>query len=241
MAKLTLIGTGHVFRIEDTIRQAIFALQPDHVLVELDGPRLQALQARAAGVKQTSGGGFVHKRLQEFQEQIAKDNDATPGGEMLAAVQAGYLTGARVGLIDQDVNVTLKRALSELTLREKLRAGGSFVKGTVLGWFGKNQGVEEELAKYQNDPEAALTELANTFPTVRRVVIDERDDYMVRQINELVGDDVHAVVVIGDGHANGMIKKLEGHEITAYRLQEVREGNLPKPPGTNLQFSLRLP
>lgn len=237
MAELVLIGTGHVFRIEETIRDAIEAIQPHHVLVELDPPRLQALYHRAAGGKASTGGGVVHRKLQQYQEEIAESYGAMPGGEMLAAVEAARLCGAKVGLIDRDVNVTMKRAIEQLTWKEKLRAGGSIVKGTVQGWFGKSQNVESELAKYTEDPEMALDELAAGFPTVRRVVIDERDTYMVNNINKLVQDGEKAVVVIGDGHVVGMEKQLQDHELTVYRLPAVRAGELPKPPGSSFRFS----
>lgn len=239
MAKLVLIGTGHVFRIEETIADAIAAIEPNRVMVELDPPRLQALYARQAGATQTPAGGFVHRKLQEFQEQVAEDYGATPGGEMLAAVNAAYLAGAQVDLIDRDVNVTMKRALEQLTLREKMRAGTSFVKNTVAGWFGKSTNVETELASYTENPEAALDDLAKTFPTVRRVVIDERDQYMAEQINKRVGAEETAVVVIGDGHVGGMSKLLTNHDLTVYRLPAVRAGELPKPEGTRLRFGFQ--
>ncbi|MGB1585671.1 MAG: hypothetical protein ACPHID_01320, partial [Thermoplasmatota archaeon] len=44
--KVTLIGTGHVFRIEDTVRDAIIALRPGIVFIELDRGRLRGLMHR---------------------------------------------------------------------------------------------------------------------------------------------------------------------------------------------------
>jgi pheromone shutdown protein TraB len=239
MANLVLIGTGHVFRIEETIADAIEAICPDHVLVELDPPRLQALYARAAGAVQTAAGGIVHRKLQEFQEQVAEDYGATPGGEMLAAVNAGRMIGADIGLIDRDVNVTMKRAMGELTLREKMRAGGSIIKNLVAGLFGRAGNVESELAAYSENPEAALADLAKSYPTVRRVVIDERDQFMCERINEIVKEDETAVVVVGDGHVPGMSKMLAEHTLTIYRLPQVRQGELPKPPGSKVRFGFQ--
>lgn len=239
MAKVVLIGTGHVFRIEETIQDAIEAIGPDHVLVELDPPRLQALYAKQAGAPAAPGGGMIHRKLQEFQEQVAQDYGATPGGEMLAAVTAGHSIGAQVGLIDRDVNVTMQRALKQLTLREKMRAGGSFVKSTVAGWFGRHSNVEDELANYTENPEQALDELAKSYPTVRRVVIDERDQYMSKQVDARVQEGQSAVVVVGDGHVPGMSGLLAHHELTIYRLPEVRRGELPKPEGSRLRFGFQ--
>src|SRR5262245_32001674 len=97
---LTLIGSGHVFQVKDTIRDAVVALRPDIVFVELDAGRLQVLLDRkargGAPAPPPPSAGYVQKRLQRFQEQVAGLYGADVGEEMLAAVQAGQEVGARV-------------------------------------------------------------------------------------------------------------------------------------------------
>ncbi|MEA3165560.1 MAG: hypothetical protein QOJ26_417, partial [Thermoplasmata archaeon] len=150
---LTLVGSGHVFQVRDTIRQAILALRPDVVFVELDRGRLHALAQRqqAAASAAASGGaggagagpppgppapsGFVQKRLQKFQEGVAGMYGADVGEEMLAAVQAGQEIGAKVALIDPPADDTVRRVLKELTWRERLRAGGLLFAGGVTSLF----------------------------------------------------------------------------------------------------------
>lgn len=239
--ELTLIGSGHVFQVRDTIHQAIVALRPDIVFVELDRGRLHALMQRQkageAGAKAAApppDAGFVQKRLQRFQEGVAGMYGADVGEEMLAAVHAGQEVGARIALIDPPADDTVRRVLKELTWRERLRAGGLLVGGTVSGLFrrGKKADIEAEIRKYQEDPAAALEDLRQKFPTLHRIVIAERDAIMARRIAKHLAGARHGVAVVGDGHIPGLVALLGDLGPTVYRLADVREGRLPRPPAS---------
>lgn len=229
--RLTLIGTGHVFQVRDTIKAAMAALQPDLVFVELDRGRLHALQQRAKGAPPPQGGGFVHKRLQRFQEEVAGAYGADVGEEMLAAVEGAQAVGARVALIDPPADATVGKVLKQLTWREKGRGLGLLAKG---GWDAlwrraPSASVESEIQRYQQDPDKALAELERTFPTIHRVVIAERDAVMARRIGHLLKGARHGVAVVGDGHVPGLLRLLDDLKPTVYRLADVRAGRLPRP------------
>jgi pheromone shutdown protein TraB len=236
--RLTLIGSGHVFQVRDTIRQAVLALRPDIVFVELDRGRLHALverqKAGGAPLPPPPTAGFVQKRLQRFQEQVASLYGADVGEEMLAAVQAGQEVGARIALIDPPADDTVRRVLKELTWRERLRAGGLLVGGGVASLFrrGGRDDLEEELRRYQEDPAAALEDLRRRFPTLHRIVIAERDALMARRIAHLLKGARHGVAVVGDGHVPGMLRLLDDLRPQVFRLADVREGRLPRPPAS---------
>ncbi len=229
--RLVLIGTGHVFRIRDTITAAIEALHPDIVFVELDQGRLNALLHRERTGEMPPGkAGFVQGKLQKFQHDVAKAYGAEVGGEMIAAVQAGQAIGARVALIDRMGQATIKKAIKNLTWKEKGRAVGQFVKASVAQLFPRKRAdLEDELQKYQDDPAAALEELKRQYPTVWSVVIDERDEHMARAIRHGLQNARLGVAVVGDGHVGGILARLSDLDVTAYRLPEVRAGALPKP------------
>lgn len=234
--RLTLIGTGHVFQVRDAIRQTLRALAPDLVFVELDRGRLHALEQRHAGKapEPAGSGGFVHKRLQKFQEQVAGGYGADVGEEMLAAVHGARDVGAHVALIDPPAHDTIRRVLKELTWRERLRGTGMLAKGGVEALFkrGPATTIEDEIRRYQEDPDKALGELERSFPTVHRIVIAERDALMARRIAHLLHGARHGVAVVGDGHVPGMLRLLDDLKPTVYRLADVREGRLPRPAGS---------
>lgn len=225
MGKLTLIGTGHVFDIGQIVHDAVIALHPQVVCVELDQGRLQALLARRRGEPLPPPKGFVHKKLQQFQEGVAGMYGAEVGNEMLAGVDAGRAIGARVALIDNPAQNTLKRVVKEMTWREKGHIMGQFVKGIFKR--GNKGDLEKELQAYQQNPTLALDKLGNEYPTVKRILIDERDAAMAARIEKLMhlGD---VVAILGDGHVEGMAAMLAAHEPTLYRLDDVRQGRLPR-------------
>jgi pheromone shutdown protein TraB len=229
--QVTLIGAGHVFRIEEAIAQAVQALRPDLVCVELDAGRLQGLLQRQRTGHVEMAGGFVHRRLAAFQEGVAGLYGADAGNEMLAAVQAGQAVGARVALVDDPVEGVLERVLKEMTLREKLRGAGMLVAGRVRSWFpgrdAKEQ-VEAELKRYQDDPDAMMGEIRRQFPTVHRILIAERDQRMAQRIRAGAAGSRHVLAVLGDAHLNGMLPLLADLRPTVYRLRDVREGRLPR-------------
>ncbi|HUR62327.1 MAG TPA: TraB domain-containing protein [Candidatus Thermoplasmatota archaeon] len=233
---LTLIGAGHVFRIEQAITQAIQALRPDVVFVELDQGRLDALlhRQRTGSMPDARGAGMVQKRLARFQQEVAGLYGADVGGEMLAAVQAGQSVGARIALIDDPADQTLGRALREITLREKLRAVGMLLgngaRALLPGRDAKGE-VEAELQRYQDDPTGVMDELRRKFPTIHRVVIRERDERMASRIRAHLAPGTgarHGLAVLGDGHLNGMLPLLADLAPAVYRLPDVREGRLPR-------------
>jgi pheromone shutdown protein TraB len=236
---LTLIGVGHVFRIAETIRGAILALQPDIVFVELDKQRLAALLERRRTGKMPDGGraGFVHGRLAKFQERVAKSYGADVGEEMLAAALAGREIGARVILVDPPANTTVRKVLAELTWREKARAVGLSAKSFLQGLVGRAPDLEAELKRYEADPDAMLEELRANFPTVHRIVIAERDEVMARRIRRWLPGARLGVAVLGDGHLPGTGRLLADLAPTVFRLADVRGGRLPRPPPGGITFS----
>lgn len=234
MGHLTLIGAGHVFQIGPTIRGAIQALRPDVVFLELDAGRLNGLLQKARGMAPPASGGFVHRRLAQFQEGVAGMYGADVGSEMLAAVQGARDVGARVALIDDPADQTVRRALREITWRERFRAVGMMAGAGIKSLWPPNRrrardDIERELARYQADPQAMMAELSAKFPTLHRVLIAERDERMAKRIRGQLPGVRHGVAVLGDGHVGGMLEILRDLEPTVYRLAAVREGRLPRP------------
>ncbi len=230
--RLTLIGAGHVFRIEEAVRDAVVALRPDVVFVELDRGRLEALLARRRGETLPEPTGFVHRRLQRFQDAIARMYGADVGSEMVAAVDGARSVGARVWLVDPPAQATVGRVLKELTWRERLRVILDMGKGALRTLWPRRDAraaVESEIRKYQEDPEAALEELRRGYPTVHRIVIAERDRIMAERIRKGLHGAAHGVAVLGDGHVGGVLRHLAGLEVQVYRLGDVRAGRLPRP------------
>jgi pheromone shutdown protein TraB len=229
--RLTLIGAGHVFDIQGTMRSAMAALRPDVVFLELDRGRLESLLHRERGGKLPEGGGLVHRRMARFQDSVARMHGAQVGSEMLGALEGARLAGARVLLVDDGAEQAIRRAVREATWRERLRFGGMLVGGAIRSLRPRRDPkaeIEAELARYQSDPDGVLGELAQRFPTVHRILIEERDRVMAQRIRKGLAGARHGVAVLGDGHVPGMLPLLADLRPTVYRLADVRSGRLPQ-------------
>ncbi|MEK6985118.1 MAG: TraB/GumN family protein [Candidatus Thermoplasmatota archaeon] len=229
--RLTLIGAGHVFAIQDILRDAVVAMRPDVVCLELDAGRLNALLAKARGETLPPPQGFVYKRLAAFQEGVAASYGAGVGTEMLGSLQGAQAVGARVALIDDAADGLVRRALQEITWRERLRAVGLAVGSAFKALKPRRDAkaeVEAELARYQENPALVLGELKGTFPTLHRILIAERDERMATRIRKVLAEAKNVVAVVGDGHVGGLLERLGDLKPTVYRLADVREGRLPR-------------
>ncbi|MHB8632730.1 MAG: TraB/GumN family protein [Thermoplasmatota archaeon] len=235
---LTLIGTGHVFQLEAAVRDAILALAPDVVFVELDAGRLQGLEERRRTGAEPEGGGFVARRLQAMQKALAEQYGAQAGGDMLAAVEGARLVGARVELIDPPATETLARVQNEMGAWERPRAAADAMRMVAGAGLSRlwpparrraDQRLQEQVEAIQRDPAAAMEEMRKTLPSVYRVVIVERDAIMADRIRRGLAGARHGVAVLGDGHLPGVTAHLLDLKPATYRLAAVREGALPRP------------
>ena len=229
--RLTLIGAGHVFDIHGTVRGAVAALRPDVLFLELDRGRFDALVHKARGGKLPEAEGWLHRKMAKFQESVAQMHGSEVGSEMLGALEGARLVGAKVLLVDDGAEEALRRAVRESGWRERFRFAGMMVGGGLRSLRPRRDPkaeIDRELARYQEDPEGVLRELAGSFPTLHRILIEERNQRMAQRIRQGLAGARHGVAVLGDGHVPGMLPLLADLAPTVYRLADVRAGRLPR-------------
>ena len=139
MNNITIIGTSHIAKqslLE--VKKTIEELQPDIVAVELDKKRLPALFAEQrkgvrfsdmwlVGIK-----GFLFAALASWAEaKLGEAVGVKPGAEMKQAIVIGRKQKAQIALIDQDIEVTLKRLSVTLTWKEKWNFIADVIKSLV--------------------------------------------------------------------------------------------------------------
>lgn len=210
--KVTLVGTAHVSQeSKKEVVETIEEVEPDFVGVELDENRLRSLQGDSGwrdvnvGEAIREGKGyflFLSLLLGIFQRRIGLEEGMKPGEEMLAAVEKSDELGIEYGLIDRDINETFRRAMDELSLWEKVKL--------VSSLFLVEEEMELEDLKERNMLDAIVEELEESFPSLSKTFIDERDSYMASKILE--ADFENAVVVVGAAHVRGISKKLRDRE-----------------------------
>jgi len=196
--EILAIGTGHVLRDSvNAVRREIKAFQPDIVALELDMNRYLALTRKARG----KPAGIIWRLLALLQERAGRTTGIKPGGEMLAAAREAARSRIPVALIDQDIRVTLRNTLRNMTLREKLKLAW----GAVFGFI--EVGNKETLDSILDQKDELMGEFKRELPGAYRALVTERDDYMARAITQLPTGKV--LVVVGAGHLVGIRKRLE--------------------------------
>ena len=228
---ITLIGTGHVFDIGARVREEIRRRAPQVVAVELDPPRYHALRNKGAQGEARKDAPLFYRMLANFQTRIANDYGVEAGDEMLAAANEAQALAVPLALIDKDAQQTFQRLLSEMRFGEKMRLAGSALVGLALP--GKN--VESQVNEMQENYAAYFEEMGKRFPTLKRVLLDERNEHMAKALLEIAKTNERVVAIVGDGHVDGMLPIIlaAGAQVESVRLKDLRQKEAPAV-GTNV-------
>lgn len=212
---ITIIGTGHIFNLAEPVAFIIKHTWPDAVLVELDEMRFRAMTD--PNIK-TDEAPKAYAKAAEYQKKMAAENNTTSGAELIAAVNVGRTLGAEIGLIDINAAESLERVWKEMPFSERMRYRFSAFKDRFTS---SNQTIEGSLEEFSVNEEKVIGDLRKRFPTFVRIIIDERNEHMAGKINDASERYGNIVVVIGDGHVEGVSKLLNSKEIKKIRLREL--------------------
>lgn len=212
--KIYLIGTAHISSQSVTeVAEVIQAVKPDTVCVELCATRHQALtqenQWRKLNIIEVIRQGkalmlLASLALSSFQRKMGSQLGVTPGAELLEGVKQAEAAGAKLVLADRDVQVTLKRTWANLSFWKKL----TVFAGLLESVFSNEKLSEEDLERMKEKDQlnAMMEEFARVMPAVKKPLIDERDQYLMSNIQEAEGETI--VAVVGAGHVPGMQRYL---------------------------------
>src|SRR5260221_9843659 len=220
---ITLVGTGHVFDIGARVRDEIRKRAPTIVAIELDAARYHGL--RNKGAAKSSDAPVVYRMLADFQKRIADSYGVEAGAEMLAAADEAGALAIPLALIDRDAQLTFQRLMREMGVWEKVKLGGSALAGAFL----PGKSIEKQVDEMQDDYASYFAIMGKRFPTLKRVLLDERNEHMAAALVQLAATNPRVVAVVGDGHVDGMgaILKETGIEFETVRLKALRA---PAPP-----------
>ena len=221
---ILLAGTAHISpeSIEE-VRGLVETERPGRVCIELDDGRWRSMSEERGwesldiGKVLKEGRGFLliaNLALAGFQRRMGSEVGVKPGEEMLAAAHAAEAAGIPYSFCDREVQVTLKRAWAKSGLWNRSKLLAALVESA----FSKEKLSEEEIEKLKerNELEEMMGELADFLPSVKEVLIDERDRFLASRIFSTSEDVVLAVV--GAGHLNGIedwLHKFDSGEASA--------------------------
>ena len=227
---ITLIGTSHI--AEESIKEikkTLEDLQPDIVAVELDAQRAASLLQEEKKRKLSFHDifhiglrGFLFAKIGQYvQEKLGEKVGVSPGSEMKTALLWAQKNKKEVALIDQSLQVTLKRFSKVLTWKEKFRFVGDFLRGML---FSKKQfqrlGLDKMNLKKVPSQELIkkmMGEVKERYPSIYTVLVEERNKYMVKQLVRLLRQHTgkKIVAIVGAGHKEGMEELLKKVEVVS--------------------------
>ncbi|MBN1141197.1 MAG: TraB/GumN family protein [Deltaproteobacteria bacterium] len=213
--EILLLGTAHISQASvEEVRRIIPAEMPDAVCIELDRQRFQSLKEsnrwQSLNIRQVIQKGhlpylMVNLALSSFQKRMGLQTGVKPGAEMAAAAAAAEEAGIRIELIDRDIRTTLLRAWRKTGFWKKMT-----LLATLLAGFFEKQQIDEEALQRLKETDtlsAMLSEMGETLPSVKTILVDERDRFMASMIRNCEGNKLLAVV--GAAHLPGIARLLQ--------------------------------
>jgi pheromone shutdown-related protein TraB len=208
--EITLIGTAHVSRESaDLVTRVIEEEKPDTVCIELCESRYKAIKQKNRWQNTDLIKVIREKKsflllsnllLTSFQKKIGQKLGIKPGEEMIRAMDAADSVGAHIHLADRDIRITLSRTWRLMGLWTKMKLLAQLV--TSMGEVDSIKEEDIEKMKDKDVLETLLSEIGETLPELRRILIDERDKYLTEKIRSAPGKRI--VAVVGAGHVPGI-------------------------------------
>jgi pheromone shutdown-related protein TraB len=221
-----LVGTAHISQESvDTVNEVIRAENPDTVCVELDEQRYRALSNprhwESLNLIQVLKQGqapflLANLALASFQKRMGLQTGVKPGAELAAAAATAEELGIEIQLVDREIRTTLLRAWRKAGFWKKM----TLISTLIASMFDSQELNEEELAKLRQSDTltAMLDEMADVLPTVKTILVDERDTFMAHKISKSPGEKI--VAIVGAAHMPGILKKL-GQDFSSEELKEL--------------------
>jgi pheromone shutdown protein TraB len=239
---ITLIGTGHVFNLSQALLDIFNEKQPDILCVELDKQRYNALMLKQkdpdAYKEASKNQPIIYKMLSRFQEGMAKEYGVTAGQEMITTIEFAQSNHLPLAFIDMNAQHLFKRMLQKMSFFEKIKLAISGVGGLFIS----KKRVEKEIDKLEDNLDVYINEIGERFPTIKRVLIDDRNLYMVTQLQTASEKYDKVIAVVGDGHIPGISKLLTKKEIDfeTIRLSELRNKSKIEKDTSTASFSIEI-
>ncbi len=229
-----LIGTAHVSKHSaEQVKEVIEAEQPDSVCVELDEQRYQSITEGSKWkemdiiqvIKEKKASLLLmNLAISSFQNRMADQFGIKAGQEMIQGIESAKETGAKLVLADRNIQITFARIWGNLGLKGK----SLLLSQVIASIFSKDTITEEELEKMKNQDtiNAILNEFTDSFPRLKKPLIDERDQYLAQKIKDAPGEKI--VAVLGAAHVPGIKEEIKKEQDMAKLTERPPKSNVPK-------------
>ena len=212
--EIYLVKTAHISNnsVEDVVK-CFDEFKPDTICVELDQKRYESITDKDKWrntdiikiIKEKQVVFLlVNTILASFQRRMAKNINSISGGEMMKGIELANTNNLNLVLADREVKTTFSRIYRSLGLLEKFK----LIFSIISSIFEDEEISEDDLKNLKESDalDAALNEVSKEFPGVKKVLVDERDQYLSQKIKTAPGNKIMAIV--GAAHAQGIINNI---------------------------------
>lgn len=225
---IVLVGTSHIAKKSaEKIKKIYDEFQPDIICVELDKNRVHALLTNAkpnyslSGIKQYGLQGYLFAVIASFiQKKLGNVVGTQPGVDMLSAVKLAKNNNKQLELIDQDIQITLKKFSKKFSFKEKMRLFWDIISAPFAK---QNKKLKISLTDVPDDKviHMLMEQMKSRYPNLYYVIVEERNQIMAKNIQRIMekSPDKKIMVVIGAGHESELIELIKKQELRRDRIK----------------------
>ncbi len=223
---LTLIGTSHIAKQSiDEVKNTIEVEKPYIIALELDKKRLYSLMSakkekiRFYHIFKIGLKGFLFSLIGAWAEKkLGEYVGVTPGSEMKQAIKLAKKHSIKLALIDQDIEITLKRLSKAITWKEKWNFIVDVFKAVIL----RKKEVEFDLRTVPDKKliKKLINKVRKRYPNIYNVLVKERNEVMAKRLVKIMKQkpDEKILSIVGAGHEEDIIslikKRINNVDIT---------------------------
>ncbi len=214
---LHILGTSHISK--DSVKQVenfILNEKPDVVAIELDRKRFYAITNEVKlsfkdifhlGVKPF----LINLIGAYFEKKLGNIVGVKPGSEMKKAIELVKKNDLKLGLIDQDINITLKKLSKSITVGVVFKFIWEIIRVVV---FRKRDIELFDIRKVPSKKilDNIIEQVRKKYPGIHKVLIEERNEVMAKNLYKIMNKykDKKIFAVVGAGHESEIINILKG-------------------------------
>ncbi len=211
---VVILGTAHISQASvESVEALIDQEKPDTVCVELCNSRMRSIKDPEYWKKLDIFTVFKERKmylllssliLSSFQKKLGFGK-MKPGDEMRKAIEISERDNLKLIPVDREIQTTLKRAWGNVGFFSK----SYLISALVASLLVKEEVTEEKIEAMKTDDalKEIFSQLPGRFDQVKRIIIDERDEYLAEKIRRSAMDGSKKVVaVVGAGHLEGIMK-----------------------------------
>ncbi len=227
---ITIIGTSHIAAQSiNEIRNSVQKHTPNIIAIELDKNRYKALLSKQkqnlsiTAIKEIGFKGYLFAIIGRYaQKKLGTRVGIEPGSDMLEGIKQAKKHKLKLALIDQDMRITLKRFSKAFNYKEKYQLAKDIFNAI---FFGKRELKKLGITKFNLSKvpsktliKKLLKQFKNKYPNTYRVLVEERNHVMAKNIVKLMRKHPKKKIlaIVGAGHEQRileLIKKICEHKV----------------------------